>query len=94
LRIVWSERSLIHLGAIGDYLQQQSPAASNRILNAIARGVEGLADHPRRGRPGRIKGTRELVVTRTRYLVAYRLQNEEIEILAVIHGARRWPIRL
>jgi toxin ParE1/3/4 len=36
-------------------------------------------------------GTRELPVTRTPYVLAYRICADEIQILAVIHGAERWP---
>lgn len=91
MRVIWSERALIHIEAIGAYLERRSPAGATRVLAAIARRVESLADHPH---GGRIHGTRELVIPRTRYLVAYRLRDEEIEILAVIHGSQRWPRRL
>jgi toxin ParE1/3/4 len=47
--------------------------------------------HPYLGRPGRVANTRELVVTSTPFIVAYRVVSDRIEILAVFHGARRWP---
>jgi toxin ParE1/3/4 len=50
-----------------------------------------LADNPHMGRPGRVPGTRELVVTRTPYIVPYRVRGDTLEILRVYHGARRWP---
>jgi toxin ParE1/3/4 len=50
-----------------------------------------LVPSPHAGRPGRIAGTRELVVTRTPYLIAYAVTSEGIDILAVIHAARDWP---
>ena len=43
------------------------------------------------GRPGRIAGTRELVVTRFSYILPYRVRNESVEILRVFHSARKWP---
>jgi plasmid stabilization system protein ParE len=43
------------------------------------------------GRPGRVPGTRELVVAGTPYVVAYRVAASQIDVLAVIHAARRWP---
>jgi toxin ParE1/3/4 len=58
-----------------------------RIQNA----VRLLAEMPRRGRPGRWPGTRELIVPRTSYIVPYRVAGDHIEILRVFHGARRWP---
>jgi plasmid stabilization system protein ParE len=54
--------------------------------------VELLTDEPKLGRPGRVPGTRELVVPRTPYIVAYAvLSSDSIRILGVRHGARRWP---
>jgi toxin ParE1/3/4 len=53
--------------------------------------VDTLADHPEIGRPGRIPGTRELVITNTPFVVPYRVRGDLIEVLSVFHGARRWP---
>jgi toxin ParE1/3/4 len=43
------------------------------------------------GRPGRVPGTRELVVAGTPYIVAYRVTASRVDVLAIIHAARRWP---
>jgi len=43
------------------------------------------------GRPGRVDGTREFVVAGTPYIIPYRVRGETVELLAVMHGARRWP---
>ena len=56
----------------------------------MRKAVTTLEDHPFLGRPGRIDGTRELVIGRYPYIVAYR-QTAAIEILAVVHTSRRWP---
>jgi plasmid stabilization system protein ParE len=53
-----------------------------------------LLDHPALGRPGRVPGTRELVVSGTPYILPYRVQGETVQILHVLHGAQRWPERL
>lgn len=50
-----------------------------------------LANHPDMGRPGRITGTRELVVTRFSYIIPYRVRGNSVEILRVFHTARKWP---
>lgn len=50
-----------------------------------------LPDAPHIGRPGRVFGTRELVVVGIPFLVPYRVQNETMQILRLYHGARRWP---
>jgi plasmid stabilization system protein ParE len=61
-----------------------------RILDAI----EGLVEFPNIGRPGRVHGTRELVVNRTPFIVPYKVSNNVIWILRVLHATRRWPDRL
>jgi toxin ParE1/3/4 len=53
-----------------------------------------LAEYPLVGRAGRVPGTRELLVLGTPYLLAYRVKADAIEILRVLHGARRWPRRM
>jgi plasmid stabilization system protein ParE len=54
----------------------------------------GTCANPEIGRRGRAPGTRELVISQTPFLVAYRVHNETIEVLRVLHGAQRWPDRL
>ena len=76
------------------WLEERSPRAALAAGKAIAQAVLDLAHHPRIGRPGRLAGTRGLVVGGTPYVVAYRLESEGIVILRLLHGAQRWPDRL
>jgi toxin ParE1/3/4 len=64
---------------------------ANQQVELILLAVDRLPDFPERGRPGRWNDTRELVVIGTSYIVAYRNRNYRVEVLAVIHAARRWP---
>lgn len=66
-------------------------AAAARVTGRIVDMVEHLAEAPHRGRPGRIDGTRELVITRTPYIVAYRVIGHEAQVLRVLHAAQQWP---
>ncbi len=91
MRILWTAPALRELEAIGDYIARDNPSASARIVTRIFDRVDALAHHPQSGRPGRIPDTRELVVTGTPFVVPYRVRADEIEILSVFHGARRWP---
>jgi toxin ParE1/3/4 len=91
LRPRWTRLALADLEAIGDYVARDNPGAARRLVARIAAAVEALGDHPHLGRLGRITGPRELVVVETPYVVPYRVRGDEIEILAVFHGARRWP---
>lgn len=91
MRIVWTAPALREIEAIGDYIALESPRASARIVTRVFDRVDTLADHPEIGRPGRIPGTRELVITNTPFIVPYRVRGDLIEVLSVFHGARRWP---
>jgi toxin ParE1/3/4 len=76
------------------YIAKDDPRAARRIARKIRIAVEELATLSRIGRPGRVEGTRELVIAGTPYIVPYRLQADEVQILRVYHAARRWPPRL
>ena len=80
------------LEGIGDYIAEHSPRAAARIVNEIhSKTRRLLSDNPFIGRSGEIKGTRELVIPGTPYIVAYRVADTQIEILFVQHGAKQWP---
>jgi toxin ParE1/3/4 len=73
------------------YIARDAPGSAEAVAHRILDAVETLAEFPERGRLGRVPGTRELVVPRTPYLVAYRVREGLIGILRVLHGAQRWP---
>lgn len=74
-----------------DYIADDDPLEAIKVDNAIENQTALLLDNPELGRPGRVGGTRELVITGTRYIVAYRVQGEEIQLLRLLHGSQRWP---
>ena len=89
---IWSPEVIADLIALRAYIEQDDPAAAQRVALHIVRNVETLLPNsPEMGRPGRVAGTRELVIPRTPYIVPYRLVGHTIQVLRVFHGARRWP---
>jgi toxin ParE1/3/4 len=91
---VWSPEAIDDLAALRTYIEQDDPAAAQRVALHIVHNVETLlAANPKVGRPGRVPGTRELVIPRTPFIVPYRLRSGAIQVLRVFHGARRWPER-
>jgi toxin ParE1/3/4 len=60
---------------------------------AIERDVQLLASHPALGRPGRVAGTRELVVAGTPHIIPYRVREGRVEVLRVFHASRKWPLK-
>jgi len=61
------------------------------LYDAITHSVSRLVTFPEIGRRGRVPGTRELVIASQPYIVAYRIRGQIIDILAVLHGAQKWP---
>ena len=89
---VWSPEAIDDLASLRAYIEQDDPAAAEQIALHIIHNVETLLPrNPEMGRPGRIPGTRELVIPRTPFIVPYRLRGKTIQVLRVFHGARRWP---
>ena len=92
MRLLWTERARDHLAALHGYIAREDPAAADRVFTRVLDLTETvLVVHPRGGRPGRVAGTRELVITGTPYIVAYEVGDDAITVLAVLHSSRRWP---
>jgi len=79
------------LAEIHDYISQENISAARRVIQIIRQSAEALSDDPLIGRVGRVAGTRELAVARLPFLLAYRADTNELQILSVIHTARMWP---
>ena len=89
--IVWTSPANVQLADLHEYIAESSEPAVDQQVAILLYATNTLSDFPEMGRPGRRRGTRELVVNGTPFIVAYRIRLTVIEILAVIHGARRWP---
>ncbi len=94
MNVHWSDDALDDLASLRAYIAQDNPQAALQTALSIIQSVEELLPlHPHAGRPGRVSGTRELVIAGTPYVVPYRVRNDRIEVVRVYHGARRWPER-
>jgi toxin ParE1/3/4 len=87
----WSKTALSDLKHIKMSISKDDPQAAIGMLRRIIQATEKqLIQFPGIGRPGRIYGTKELVISP--YIVAYRVQQlSTIEILAILHEAQIWP---
>ena len=91
MKVRWTAPALRDLEIIGEYIALDNLAAADKTVSRILECADRLAEHPQMGRSGRVPGTRELVVSGTPYVAPYRVRDSEVEMLAVFHGARRWP---
>jgi addiction module RelE/StbE family toxin len=91
VKLFWTARTLSEIDAIFAYVAADSPSAAERLAVLIETRAQSLIDQPSMGRPGRVDGTREFVVTGTPYILPYRVRDECVEILAALHASRQWP---
>jgi toxin ParE1/3/4 len=88
---VWSPEAIDDLVSLRAYIAEDDPAAARRVALRILHAVETLLPrNPRMGRPGRVPGTRELVIPGAPFIVPYRVRGSALQILRVFHSARRW----
>jgi toxin ParE1/3/4 len=93
--IEWTHQAIRQLDQARDYIPlSNSDEVADRITVRIVASVQQLATFPMSGRPGRVPGTRELVVSNTPFIVAYAVAKTRVVILALYHGAQRWPDEL
>jgi plasmid stabilization system protein ParE len=93
MRVRWLRTALRNLDEEATYIAADDPVAARLVVARVLEAVTQLADQPGLGRPGRVPGTRELVVARTRYMVPYRVKRDTVEILRVFHTSPRLPKR-
>ena len=91
MRVKWLRGALRNLHQAVDYIAQDNPVAVSDVATAIWEAAIRLEPHPHMGRPGRLKGSRELIVPRLPYVIRYRSKTETVEILRIHHMAQRWP---
>ncbi|WP_043769171.1 type II toxin-antitoxin system RelE/ParE family toxin [Algiphilus aromaticivorans] len=90
MKLVWTREAAADRSQIRAYIAQDNPSAALSLDEQISAKASSLADHPDLGRPGRVAGTRELVVHEN-YIAVYDVTSGQVRILRVLHAARRWP---
>lgn len=94
MKVAWTRLALKDLDSAHGYSAEENPSAAGRTIERVRKAIVAVSRHPEIGRPGRVEGTRELIIPGTPFIVAYRVKAKRIEVLSVIHGARRWPDEL
>lgn len=93
MKLRWLRKALKNLDEEADFIAGEDPEAARLVVKRVLDAVAMLVDQPATGRPGRVPGTRELVVLKTRYLVPYRVRGSTVEILRVFHTSQLPPDR-
>ena len=91
MQLKWLRTALRNLDEEATFIAAEDPKAAQLVVQRVLNAVALLAEQPALGRPGRVPGTRELVVPKTRYLIPYRVRGNTVELLRVFHTSRRVP---
>jgi toxin ParE1/3/4 len=94
MKVVWSRRAIRHLASLRKFISKDSEQNAGLVAERILDVIELLQTQPEMGRPGRVLGTRELVIPGTPYIIPYRVRRERLELIAVFHGRQKWPAKL
>jgi toxin ParE1/3/4 len=90
--IEWTEQALRQLDHAHNYIAfSNREEVATRITTQIVTTVQQLATFPMAGRSGRVRDTRELVISNTPFIAAYAIDHDRIVVLAIYHGAQQWP---
>ncbi|HHO48999.1 MAG TPA: type II toxin-antitoxin system RelE/ParE family toxin [Desulfobacteraceae bacterium] len=91
MRIRWTRKALVNLENAVNYIAADSPGNARKVAQKIRDSIYLLSGQPTMGRPGRVAGTRELVISGLPFIVSYAEYNGEIVILRIIHTSMKWP---
>ena len=90
MRLLWTRSALADRRSVHDYIEAQNAQAAARLDKLFEDGADRLPAHPHLGRPGRVAGTRELVVHR-HYVLVYDVHGETVRVLRLLHTSLQWP---
>lgn len=90
LAVVWSDDATTDFLDILDYIAERNVAAADRLEAMVQHAADRLPDHPYMHRPGRVPGTREVIV-HPNYILVYRVGTQVIDILAILHARQQYP---
>ncbi|MBI3344742.1 MAG: type II toxin-antitoxin system RelE/ParE family toxin [Gammaproteobacteria bacterium] len=91
MRLEWTLPAFEDIQEAGRYIALDDPRAASRMAERVREAVEYLVDQPNIGRPGRMQGTRELVISGTPFIAVYWVRGDVVQILRLLHHARQWP---
>ena len=92
MKVYWSDTALKHLVAIFDYISRDSNLYAERVIDRLTRRSEQIAQFPRSGREvPEFDDDRVREVVEPPYRIVYRLSDDRIDILAVVHSAQSAP---
>jgi toxin ParE1/3/4 len=91
MRVKWTRKALLNLSDAVEFIAADKPTSSTDVALKIWNAAKMLARQPGMGRPGRVTGTRELVIPGLPYVLPYVEKEGAVFILRVMHTSMKWP---
>ena len=91
MRLEWTQPAFEDIQEAGRYIALDDPQAAKRMAERVREAVVYLVDQPNIGRPGRVQGTRELVISGAPFIAVYWVRGDVVQILRLLHHAKQWP---
>ncbi|MDK2407957.1 type II toxin-antitoxin system mRNA interferase toxin, RelE/StbE family [Aphanizomenon sp. PH219] len=91
MRVKWLRQALRNLKQAHNYVFPENPTAAQELILKIQNAANQLENYPFMGKSGRVDGTRELIISNSPYMIIYRVKEETVEILRILHTSKRYP---
>ena len=93
MKITWRPMAEADRENIFDYIAQDNPLAALALDEEFSVKTATASHNPKLYKPGRVRGTREIVV-RPNYIMVYRIEDEgnTLVVLRVLHASQQWPL--
>ncbi|MGM3306342.1 type II toxin-antitoxin system RelE/ParE family toxin [Anabaena sp. WFMT] len=91
MQIKWLHRALRNLEQAHSYVLKENPKAAQELILKIQNAANQLKNYPFMGKSGRVENTRELIISNSSYILIYRIKEETVEILRILHTSKRYP---
>jgi addiction module RelE/StbE family toxin len=91
MRVRWTTDAADDLERICDYIAESRPESARRVAQSVVDRIGTLETFPHLGRPGRVQGTREIAFPPLPFVAIYEVDDDQIIVLRILHGAQRWP---
>lgn len=90
-RLEFTARAFRNIAAAEEYVARDNPVVAQKVVKTIYETAEKLESFPELGKPGRVPGTRELILAQYPYIIVYRIRVSRIVVYAVLHQSRKYP---
>ncbi|MCL2146768.1 MAG: type II toxin-antitoxin system RelE/ParE family toxin [Synergistaceae bacterium] len=91
MQIRYTRLAVSDLSKAYDYIEADSPQNAREVIRRIGKSIETIATYPLLGKQGRVAKTREFFVTGTPYIIIYRVKEDVLQILSILHTSRKYP---